>query len=85
MEENLTVAEQICSVCRWKTARRKGLCDACYMYRRNHKGKDRPESVILRHAERILENRQAAEVYLPVTALRAWPLMSAQKWKNGRI
>jgi hypothetical protein len=38
-----------------REAKRKGLCDACYLYARRHKGEMRPEAVIVESGRRSVE------------------------------
>lgn len=43
-----------------RAATRAGLCDPCYVYARRHKGKLRPETLILANGLRQLERQLAA-------------------------
>lgn len=45
---------KLCRVCSWRRVFAKGLCTACYFYRRRT-GEDRPEALRLKHAQRILD------------------------------
>ena len=42
----------LCRVCGWREAVVHGRCRTDYMYRRRH-GEDRPERLVIRHAERL--------------------------------
>ena len=45
---------RICRVCGWRPARAKGLCATDYRYRART-GRDRPEDLVVRHGQRVLE------------------------------
>jgi hypothetical protein len=44
----------LCHICEWRYAVVKGRCRTCYLYWRRT-GRDRPEELVIRHAQRVLE------------------------------
>lgn len=50
----------ICRNCHTDDARRKGLCDPCYQHRWRT-GSDRPETNVLKHNSRVVDDELVAK------------------------